>query len=468
MWSHPRPHRDQRDNPRAAQGKELCDLLAVFEDDIFIFSDKRIEWRDKGNLDVAWKRWYRSAIEESYGAVLGAERWLRQQSGRVFADKECTKPLPVALPDSNKTRYHRILVAHGAAAACRRHFGGGSGSLLVDTSIVGATSPFTVGRVKKDALFAHVLDEATLEIVLANLDTIPEFRDYLLAKEALIDRGQHIIATGEEDLLAFYLQNGDGTDSGRHGFGNTSGVAAIAVIEGQWDDFQRSPHKAARDEANEDSYSWDELVDRFAKHSMAGTQYTTTAKDPQDTERTLRCLNGEPRTARRILVDVCKRALRSMGPKHYRVWAAEPTGPSGVHYVFLALRQRDGQSYEEYRTVRANLLAHCTAIRRTQTPTGRVHIGVAMSPPDQPTGSEDVVRFDGTNWTPEDAEVARKFQDEFGILQNLRRVPVRGHEYPPPKPMVPPRGGERNAPCPCGSGMKWKKCCGSASSTNQS
>ncbi|MEO0854084.1 MAG: hypothetical protein AAFY15_11380, partial [Cyanobacteria bacterium J06648_11] len=155
MWAHRSPCRLQKDNTRASQGKELCDLLAIFEDDVFLFSDKEIEWKGHDEQCLAWKRWHRKGVAASVKKLAGAERWLRKHPELVFADKECRTPLPVTLPSPDSVRFHRIAVAHGSLAACRRQFGGGSGSLILNT-MAGAEFPFTVGQESPREAIAHV------------------------------------------------------------------------------------------------------------------------------------------------------------------------------------------------------------------------------------------------------------------------------------------------------------------------
>ena len=90
-------------------------------------------------------------------------------------------------------------------------------------------------------------------------------------RERLLACGTDVHAPGEEDLLAFYLQDADASNPEKHGFGDTGGHDLIVLPEGEWDDVYKSPERAARDLANEESYAWDELIDRFAKQSMEGT-----------------------------------------------------------------------------------------------------------------------------------------------------------------------------------------------------
>jgi len=457
MWAHRSPYRLQKDNRKAAQGKELCDLLAIFEDDVFLFSDKEIEWKDHPKDGVAWRRWYARAIADSAKQLAGAERWLRTHPERVYANRECTRPLPVAFPDAGSARFHRIAVAHGTADACRRQFDGGSGSLMIST-LAGAERPFTVGREGPKDAFVHVFDEATLALIMTNLDTLPEFRDYIIAKERLLLDGTEILATGEEDLLALYLRSLDPREPKRHGFGDTTGINVLSITEGEWADFESSPEKAERDAANADSYMWDRLIDRFAKHSIEGTQHFTSAADPQQTERTLRILNAVPRTGRRALAEQCYGRISTMGDRPYRVWGGRSPDESKPAFTFLAVRRGDGEDPKEYRRRRLHMLTMCTALSRIRNPEVSSHVGIGHGPIGN-DNSEDVVLVDDESWSPELEAEAMAFRDESGILRQVRETRSTAHEYPRTRPTSSPRGNERNQPCPCGSGRKWKKCC---------
>src|SRR4051812_34436003 len=75
LWSYPGLYRDQGGGGGKGDGKELCDLLVVFENYIIIFSDKDCAFPDSGDLERDWCRWYRRAVEHSAKQVWGAERW---------------------------------------------------------------------------------------------------------------------------------------------------------------------------------------------------------------------------------------------------------------------------------------------------------------------------------------------------------------------------------------------------------
>ena len=122
LWSYPRVYRDQGKQAQG-DGKELCDLLVVFGDHIIIFSDKNCNFPIEKGEDVAWKRWFKRAIENSAKQAWGAERWIRDFPERVYLDKSCTKPLPIDLIITEKTKFHLIVVAHGVSSHVERILG---------------------------------------------------------------------------------------------------------------------------------------------------------------------------------------------------------------------------------------------------------------------------------------------------------------------------------------------------------
>lgn len=45
------------------KGKEFCDVMVVFGNDVIIMSDKLINYNIEIDEKIAWNRWYKSAIE---------------------------------------------------------------------------------------------------------------------------------------------------------------------------------------------------------------------------------------------------------------------------------------------------------------------------------------------------------------------------------------------------------------------
>src|SRR5689334_2207219 len=86
LWSYPGIYRDQG-VAGSGDGKEVCDFLCVFGNDIIIFSDKDCQFPSSGRLDVDWARWFRRAVQKSAEQVWGAERWIKSYPDRVFIDR---------------------------------------------------------------------------------------------------------------------------------------------------------------------------------------------------------------------------------------------------------------------------------------------------------------------------------------------------------------------------------------------
>src|SRR5687767_2959394 len=73
LWSYANLYREQGQKGTQREGKELCDLLVVFDNDIIIFSDKACEFPNTGNIEVNWHRWFRRAVLQGADQIWGAE-----------------------------------------------------------------------------------------------------------------------------------------------------------------------------------------------------------------------------------------------------------------------------------------------------------------------------------------------------------------------------------------------------------
>ncbi len=192
LWIYPNVYQDQGKIGHG-HGKELCDILTVFDDDVIIFSDKFCAFpadsADHAATPLAWRRWYKRAIHASIKQLLGAERWLMEHPHRLFLDRACQGRFPIDLPPAERMRIHRVVVASGAFEVCRQFFGGDSGSLMLFPE--GAPpldegsyqegfepKPFVIGKLNDQ--FTHVLDDVTLPIVLGSVNTTCPVNNFLL------------------------------------------------------------------------------------------------------------------------------------------------------------------------------------------------------------------------------------------------------------------------------------------------
>jgi len=280
LWSHPGIYRNQG-HGNGGDGKEVCDLLVVFEQHIIILSDKNCHFPDSGDLATDWNRWFKRAIQESAKQTWGAERWITTFPERLFLDRSCSQPFPIQLPDLKSAKFHLVVVAHDSSTRCQRELGG-SGSLMIHSDIKGQAhfsssqnpgTPLAVGDINPDKTFVHVFDDTTLDIIMETLDTIYDFVTYLDKKEKFLRGDSVVIAAGEEDLLAFYLKDID--DNGEHDFIVSADYNAIYIDEGHWIDFCARPERQTQLSANDISYAWDRLIETFSKHALDGTHYYT-------------------------------------------------------------------------------------------------------------------------------------------------------------------------------------------------
>lgn len=413
--------------------------MVIFDNHIILFSDKHCAFPDHADITIAWRRWYRRAIEESVDQLFGAEAWLRRFSNRVFLDRKCSQRFPFSIPSGRDARFHRIAVTRGAYDRCREFYGGVStGSLCINTGIQGREhygTPFSVGEIASERGYVHVLDELTLEVVLRELDTISDLVGYLERKEELLSKsGRMIWASGEEQLVATYLTNTN--SDGRHDFGGVPDDAPFAMFsEGQWEDFVKDPQYKAKKEADEISYTWDRLIEHFITHRNDAIGESSPNGLPE-LEMALRVLASESRLSRRALSKFLVEAMEKRvtpGHRFTRVGTSKQCPDTG--YVFLIYPKPDYvRTYEEFRQGRkVTLLALCK-VAKLELPAAQRVVGFATEPLGTYGASEDLLLLDTSReaWNEVAEEEARELREKFGFLnhESLTRRESHDKEYP--------------------------------------
>ena len=442
LWSYPNVYSDEGRSGDKGDGKELVDLLVVFGTDVLLFSDKHCAFQSHVDIKVAWPRWYKRAIEKSARQLAGAESFLRRFPARVFVDKECQTKLPVALPDPSLVRYFLIAVTRGGHEAAARHFGGGSsGSLMLNSMLEGDSHrkhPFEVGFPLKDHRFVHILDEVTVDALLEELDTVPDLVGYLACKERyFVGNGVFMHVSGEEELLARYMCT---MENGRHALPKVPpGAGAVTILEGDWRFYRSSPQRAAKREADQDSYMWDELIEHQASFVRAGTAIGLPETPPEtiDHERILRAFAAEPRLARRELASNFRFALTKSEPgKKFARMTLSGDNMSRA-YVFLTAPKPPDLDYQAYREMRsAALLAYCHGIK-VRFPHVTEAIGIASEPFSENVASQDFVYVDLTEeMSLEESVVWKDMMEELDVLQapaeDVKYFGKKSHEFPMP------------------------------------
>lgn len=416
LWSYPNVYTDEgrRDS---GHGKELCDLLVVFGDDVLLFSDKHCQFIPHEDPNVAWSRWYRRAIEKSAKQLAGAEAWLKRFPNRLYLDPGCKTPLPIKLPEPSRRRVHLVAVTRGSAEASREYWGNGSsGTLMINTKLTlrdHYTSPFQIGWVLPNRRFVHILDETTLDVVLQELDTISDFVTYLRKKqEWMTTPGIDFVIPGEEELVASYLVRFD-QEKQEHFFFDVPNGALVVLREGDWTTLLASKRYRNRRKANEISYLWDELIEYQNAHIIAGSAGVLHGKPSVELyERVMRMMAEESRLTRRTLGESIER-VRRVYKRDKRFTRTVVSGPGKDRaYVLLSLPQPSDLDYDAYRALRQEqLLMYCWGCKLKFGHVREI-IGIAFEPAKAKTFSVDYLAI-SCNEDPLDPEFSEELHQKL-------------------------------------------------------
>jgi hypothetical protein len=378
LWSHA--------IPKLQNGKEFCDVLLVFGNQIIIFSVKEIQFGNRAEDTVASKRWRREAVEKSVKQIYNAERWVTRGMA-VFSDQNKL----ITMPDPKNLRIQRVAVALGS-----------KGMVSIESRDFGKG-------------FVHVYDEQSTYLLLRELNTVTDFLGYLNAVESFLSTVSKgiIIHGGDEDLLAFYLLN-------NRSFPKK--VNALIIGNDIWDGFNKRPEVKRRRKEDKISYLWDGLIETLAIHEKNGTwEYTL---EGRQAELALRVMATENRYSRRILGQNIDDILRTTPKGANRGRLVQ--SPSGVVYVLLVTR-KDRNRDER----RAELWNRCL-VARDIVHGSNVVVGIATENYDSndPGFSFDVCYVNFEDWTAKQHKQAKEIREKFGWFPQDTRRQIQVDEYP--------------------------------------
>ncbi len=422
LWSYSNPYRKQ--------GKELCDLLVVFGNQILIFSIKKCKYSSNDDEKIKWTRWFDKAIKKSAKQLWGAEKWINNHPEEIFLDRKCQNKFPFEINPA-KSNVHLILIALDISKECKKYFNGGEGSLMLDNNIKGFSNhekPFMIGDLDPGKTFIHVLDDTTLDIIMNSLDTVFDFTSYLSKKEKIFRSNKGIYVSGEEDLLPYYLGRMKGDE---HDFDFPENTDFI-IGEGSWEQFCKNPQREAQIKEDEISYLWDSIIEKFNKHTIEDTLYKFSPKGIKGSEKILRFFASESRYRRRLLSKLLYSLVVST-PKHLCTRRISvPRNEKSPFYVFLCHPKSHDLSEEKYRESRSAHLEACLMVLKVVYPNAEDIIGYAVE-----SGasfkkeiSDDIAYIDTSLWDDEKQKQAEVIQQETGIFTNMNKKEVREEEFP--------------------------------------
>jgi hypothetical protein len=325
---------------RRAAGKEISDLIIVFGDDIIIFSDKACEFRPRTDLQTAWERWRRDAIDGSVAQLSGALRRLSGGDATIFLDAKGKNRLPFPLPSRERRRFHLVAIARPSEDPVNLP---PSWQRLACVSEVSGV-PFEVEPIQIGDLPVHVFDGQAIDLLLNQLDTAPDFLAYLAGRaEALANSTRYSFV--EEDLLAASIQNWAA------GSGLSPAVPAPAsTVKGGWAEFQKSDRAARSTALNTKSRTIDRIIEHFHEVFEQQRFLNESAPGILEHEQALRLLAAESRFARRIVVtplyDILQGHDQSVPwtstvpsprePSLRYLWLIYPDPPEGMDPIVLS------------------------------------------------------------------------------------------------------------------------------------
>lgn len=383
LWTYPNPIGKD-------SGKELCDVLVVCRPDVLIFSVKEIELKTDGDLAVQIERWKRRAVDESVEQIYGAQRRLEMVADVTAADGKTG----VQLGPLGERKVQRIAVAIGA----------------------GGTVPLQSLDAGKG--FLHVLDEDSLYLLLSELDTITDFTEYLLGREALItaNAGGGIVAS-EPDLLAYFLLH-------EHSFSPLINAKHhLTLLVGLWDDFFGSAKYKTKKSTDVDSYVWDNVITQFHDDYLdGGIEF---GSELATVDEITRVMARENRMHRRMLGDGFKSFMDRTDVQSRVVMNRN----GQAHYVFLKA------PHEESREDRVRDLEMRCFIARDEIDkkglTGKM-VGLSTEVYEKGKGfSLDALLLDIPTWGEEQRAIARRLREDTGFFKSPEYRDQKGSEFEP-------------------------------------
>lgn len=255
-WCYPSPKDEHGDK------KEICDLLIMFGNCLIIVSVKNYEFK---NL---YSRYFKTTIDKAVNQIHGAERKLFLGERDIYL-KHPNKILE-RFPKEKINVIHRIIVNLGEGVKFY---------------------PFS--QETKGKKFVSLFDKNAFETIVKELDTIPDFIEYLKKRELLftgkkvtvlpgeendfpfetatqffeyeqekelsIDKMSIIISGTEHDLLGYYLKHERNfppdIESEKYN-------RMFIQLDGDWEEFKLNKQVLLKKKLDKDSYFLDELVKR--------------------------------------------------------------------------------------------------------------------------------------------------------------------------------------------------------------
>jgi hypothetical protein len=359
-------------NPVLPNGKELCDLLVVFDNVAIIWQIKDVKLGRDG-------RYNRSEVEKNLRQLSGARRQLFELQTSI------------RLQNSRRTveTFDPIQISE----------------VFLISVLLGEGEDFFPFIEPIREFTAHVFTRDFVQIILTELDTIADFTKYLRAKEALIEDDKSIgVMGGEEELLAVYLTND-------RGFGEIENARDILIEEGAWEALQESACYRSKKREDKISYEWDGIINTAHEGSKKYELITRELARPNRFER---------RVLANTFLDAWLTAHRDEAHDLSRT-ALEARDAT---YCFLFCEKHI--PLED----RKNMLKELCYVARGNFLDKQKVIGIATEKRRRASCSFDFCLINLPIWTSENQREMEKLQRRNGIFLNPKVGKIEETEYP--------------------------------------
>lgn len=455
LWSYP--------NVFKQPGKELCDNLIFFDKTIILISEKtkqpfNYDYSLYGHedaqtaigyrhIDILWKRWSKE-LKSSEDQLNGAESWIKKYPDQIYLDSKCQNKFPLKLPDIKDITFIKISVINGLDKVNKLREKAWNGELEYDLP-----TDMVLFHINLDNII-HLLDDYTFPIMTRELDTITDFINFFQQKETFLKSRKTPMGILDLDLLPIYLQD---IDYKRCCFSFQQLEALykkmdLVLIDSPEDPYQEFIQDAKYKEIKEQnkvSYLWDYLIDSCAQDAMNGL--LVVEQDINDTNKTLMIMAKETRLSRKLLAEAYIEVINNFdNTASHRGRAIQSPYNKKIMYIFLQVNKIPEEEYEEYRVRRRKFAEmYCEVINARFEKIENIIAIVSEPPKFNPCLSRDFILYPCKKLSHGDKVQIFKMQKKLNILTGSNPI---NHKDTYSKV-------GRNDFCPCGSGLKYKKCC---------
>lgn len=424
LWTYPSVYTDEGITKNKV-GKELCDALIVFNNDIFIFSEKSISFNPNINIDTAWGRWKRAAIKKSYDQLVGAKNFIESYPDRIYLDKKCTQPFPLNLKNRKYT-IHLISIATGIYNHCQNYFNkvkfGSSGSLMTyKIENYDKNSPFIINTADYKKFF-HVFDSTTFKLLINTLGSISDLIDYIKKRSSFFENQKIISIPGEEDLLAIYLDIPNQYGFGTLDINKIHSDRALRITEYHWAEFIKTQKYAKLQHQLKSAAYWNYLTKNISDAICEGVVAENINAPLEAHEIAVRMLAAENRSSKAALGYALTYKATTVPDNRRSAIVVKSKCNNYVYFTILIYpyEEKDGD-YNKHREKRAEYMNMYGLVSKFKFPEAKYIIVLATDNITAPLKSEAVLALNyPKDLTREERTLARRVMTEENILNKMK------------------------------------------------